>query len=410
MTVSDRANQPVSTAQDAAHQQIDHASLCSGAAAFAEDPQRGKPIHARLSAADRALPFLIFGAMAVGVIAGRVVPGLPEWLDSMSVGNVSVPVAVLLLWIMYPVLAGVRYRTLPEAARDRRFMALSITLVWLVAPALMFTLAWVMLSDLPEYRTGVILVGLAPCIGMVLVWNLLAGGDNERATLLVVLNSAFQLLAIPALAYFYLTVLPGWLGLDQVGVNVSFAEVAVPVAIFVGIPILAGLISREIGVRTLGETGYRERYLDRIGPTTLYGLLALIVMIFALQGDRITSEPLDVARIAAPLLAFFLLMWCIAFAASWVARFPYRQAATIAFTSSSNNFELAIAIAIGTFGTGSGEALAGTVGPLIEIPVLVGLVYLSLWAGRALYRSRGESTSDSMHLRSDDSRTEALEF
>ena len=340
-----------------------------------------------LSMADRALPFLILGAMLVGVTAGEIVPGLSSALISFNVSNVSVPVAGLLLWIMYPVLAGVRYRVLPQAARDPRFMLLSVTLVWLVAPAVMFALAWLLLSDLAEFRTGVILVGLAPCIGMVLVWNLLAGGDSERATLLVVINSAIQLIAVPVLAYFYLNLLPDWLGLSQVRVNVSFWDVAVPVLVFVGIPVLAGAVSHEIGVRRLGEQGYKERYLDRIGSTTLYGLLALVAMLFALQGDRITSDPLDVVRIAAPLLAFFAIMWFLAFGISWAVRFSYQQAATVAFTTAGNNFELAIAIAIGTFGTGSGEALAGTVGPLIEIPVLVSLVYVSRWAGRTLYRS-----------------------
>ncbi len=303
----------------------------------------------------------------------------------MNVGNASLPVAALLLWIMYPVLAGVRYRVLPQAARDPRFMLVSVSLVWLVAPAVMFTLAWLLLPDLPEFRTGVVLVGLAPCIGMVLVWNLLAGGDSERATLLVVLNSVIQLAAVPVLAYFYLNLLPGWLGLDEVAARVSFWDITVPVLVFVGIPVFAGAVTREIGVRKLGEQEYKRRYLDRIAPTTLYGLLALIVILFALQGDRITSALLDVARIAAPLLAFFAVMWVLAFGISWTARFSYRQAATVAFTTAGNNFELAIAIAVGTFGTGSGEALAGTVGPLIEIPVLVSLVYASLWAGRTLY-------------------------
>lgn len=388
MTLGEPSGPPVASALATGQLQIERRQpppAENGGDGSPTDPVSGQSPEAGLSMADRALPLLILSAMLVGVTAGRVVPGLSSALISFNVSNVSVPVAVLLLWIMYPVLAGVRYRVLPQAARDPRFMLLSVTLVWLVAPAVMFSLAWLLLSDLPEFRTGVILVGLAPCIGMVLVWNLLAGGDSERATLLVVINSAIQLIAVPVLAYFYLNLLPDWIGLEQAQVNVSFWDVAVPVLVFVGIPVVAGAISHEIGVRRLGEQGYKKRYLDRIGSTTLYGLLALIAMLFALQGDRITSAPLDVVRIAAPLLAFFAIMWFLAFGTSWAARFSYQQAATVAFTTAGNNFELAIAIAIGTFGTASGEALAGTVGPLIEIPVLVSLVYMSRWAGRALY-------------------------
>ncbi len=323
--------------------------------------------------------------MAAGLAAGRFVPGLSDALNGLSAGSVSLPVAAVLLWIMYPVLAGVRYRLLPQVARGARFILVSLTLVWLVAPAVMSTLAWLLLPDLPEFRTGVILVGLAPCIGMVLIWNLLAGGDNERATVLVVVNSAVQILAVPLLAYFYLNVLPGWLGLDQERVGVSLWEISRSVLIFVGIPLVAGVASYELGMRTLGEERYRERYLARIAPTTLYGLLASIAMLFALQGDRITSAPLDVGRIAVPLLLYFAIMWFLAFGIGWAARFEYPQATTIAFTTAGNNFELAIAVAIGTFGTASGEALAGTVGPLIEVPVLVSLVYVSRWARHALY-------------------------
>ena len=351
---------------------------------FGEHPADHSPL-AELSVTDRALPFLIFGAMVAGLAAGQFVPGFTDALTRLSVGGASLPIAAALLWIMYPVFAGVRYRLLPQVARDGRVVLASVTLVWLVAPAIMFALAWLLLPDLPAFRTGVILIGLAPCIGMVLVWNLLAGGDNERATVLVVINSAIQILAVPLLAYFYLNALPGWLGLDQESVSVSLWEIARSVLVFVGVPLAAGVISYQVGVRILGEDGYRERYVARIAPTTLYGLLAAIAMLFALQGDRITSAPLDIARIATPLLAFFVTMWFLAFGVSWAARFSYPQAATVAFTSSSNNFELAIAIAIGTFGTGSGEALAGTVGPLIEIPVLVSLVYVSRWARRVLY-------------------------
>jgi ACR3 family arsenite transporter len=246
----------------------------------------------------------------------------------------------------------------------------------------MFALAWLMLPDLPEYRTGLIIVGLARCIAMVLVWNDLAGGSRELAAVLVAINSLFQIAAYSLLGYFYLELLPGWLGLDSDGIDVTVWEIAKSVLIFLGVPLLAGFLTRTIGERAKGTEWYEERFLPRLGPVALYGLLFTIVILFALQGERITDQPWDVARIALPLLAYFAIMWFGSFFAGRHLGFPYERNASIAFTAAGNNFELAIAVSIGVFGVSSGQALAGVVGPLIEVPVLVGLVYVSLWARR----------------------------
>ena len=254
-----------------------------------------------------------------------------------------------------------------------------------VGPAVMFALAWLMLPDLPEYRTGLIIVGLARCIAMVLIWNDLACGNGELAAVLVALNSLFQIVAFSLLGWFYLELLPGWLGLDSDGIEVTIGEIAVSVLVFLGIPLLAGFLTRTIGERTKGTEWYEQRFLPRIGPVALYGLLFTIVILFALQGDRITAQPLDVARIALPLLAYFTIMWFGSFLLGWRLRLSYDRNAAIAFTAAGNNFELAIAVAIGVFGVSSGQALAGVVGPLIEVPVLVALVYVSLHLRRRLY-------------------------
>jgi ACR3 family arsenite transporter len=254
----------------------------------------------------------------------------------------------------------------------------SLVLNWVVGPALMFALAWIFLADLPEYRTGLIIVGLARCIAMVIIWNDLACGDREAAAVLVALNSIFQVIAFAGLGWFYLAVLPGWLGLDQAALDVSPWQIAKSVLIFLGIPLLAGWLSRVWGERAKGRTWYEERFLPRVGPWALYGLLFTIVLLFALQGDQITSNPLDVLRIALPLLAYFAVMWGAGYLLGKGLGMTYERTTTLAFTAAGNNFELAIAVAIATFGVTSGQALAGVVGPLIEVPVLVGLVYVSL--------------------------------
>lgn len=337
---------------------------------------------ARLSAVDRWLPVWIGAAMVAGLFLGRFVPALAEVLAALEVGGVSLPIALGLLVMMYPVLAKVRYDRVAAVTGDKRLLVSSLVLNWIVGPALMFALAWIFLPDLPAYRTGLIIVGLARCIAMVVIWNDLACGDREAAAVLVAVNSVFQVVAFWMLGYFYLTVLPGWLGLDTQGLDVSVGQIALNVLVFLGIPLAAGFASRAIGERTRGRDWYEERFVPRVGPWALYGLLFTIVLLFALQGDAVTSNPLDVARIALPLLVYFGVMWGLGMALGRALGLGYARTTTLAFTAAGNNFELAIAVAIATFGATSGEALAGVVGPLIEVPVLVGLVYVSLWAGR----------------------------
>ncbi len=336
----------------------------------------------RLSTLDRWLPLWIGLAMVGGIALGRFIPGVSDVLALTEVGGISVPIALGLLVMMYPVLAKVRYDRIAAVAGDKRLLVSSLVLNWLVGPALMFTLAWTFLPDLPEYRTGLIIVGLARCIAMVVIWNDLACGDREAAAVLVAINSVFQVIAFSFLGYFYLTVLPGWLGLDTQGLEVSIGQIALNVLVFLGIPLVAGFASRWIGERAKGRDWYESKFLPPVGPWALYGLLFTIVLLFALQGEAVTSHPLDVARIALPLLAYFAVMWVLGLALGRTLGLGYARSATLAFTAAGNNFELAIAVAIGTFGATSGQALAGVVGPLIEVPVLVGLVYVSLWAAR----------------------------
>jgi ACR3 family arsenite transporter len=342
---------------------------------------------ARLSLLDRFLPVWILLAMGAGLALGRLIPDLNDAMDTIAIGSVSLPIAIGLLAMMYPVLAKVRYSKVTEVTADRRLLGASLILNWIVGPALMFALAWVMLPDLPEYRTGLIIIGLARCIAMVLIWNDLACGDREAAVVLVALNSIFQIVAYSLLGYFYLYLLPGWLGLETDTLEVSLWEIARIVLIFLGVPLVAGWLTRIWGERTRGVEWYETRFLPRIAPWALYGLLFTVVVLFALQGETITTHPLDVARIALPLLAYFGLMWAVAFALGLRLGIGYPRNTTLAFTAASNNFELAIAVAIGVYGVASGQALAGVVGPLIEVPVLVGLVYVSLWARRRFYPS-----------------------
>jgi len=339
-------------------------------------------VTARLSTLDRYLPVWIGVAMVAGLLLGRLVPGLGDGLAAVEVDGVSLPIAVGLLVMMYPVLAKVRYDRLDTVTRDGRMLGSSLVLNWIVGPALMFALAWTFLPDLPEYRTGLIIVGLARCIAMVIIWNDLACGDREAAAVLVALNSIFQVIAFAALGWFYLSVLPGWLGLEQSALDVSPWEIATSVLIFLGIPLLAGYLSRRLGEKRWGRAAYERSFLPRIGPWALYGLLFTIVILFALQGEQITNRPMDVARIALPLLVYFALMWGVSYVLGRVLGMGYERTTTLAFTAAGNNFELAIAVAIATFGVTSGQALAGVVGPLIEVPVLVGLVYVSLWLRR----------------------------
>ncbi len=336
---------------------------------------------------DRFLPVWIGVAMAGGLLLGRLIPGLGSALSTVEVQGISLPIAIGLLVMMYPVLAKVRYDRLEEVTADRKLMTSSLLLNWLIGPAVMFSLAWLLLADLPEYRTGLIIVGLARCIAMVIIWNDLAHGDREAAAVLVAINSLFQVVMFAALGWFYLTALPGWLGLPQSYVAVSPWQIAKSVLIFLGIPLLAGYLSRRLGEKAKGSQWYETRFLVRVAPWALYGLLFTIVILFALQGHQITSRPWDVARIAVPLLAYFAIMWAGGYALGFVLRLGYARTTTLAFTAAGNNFELAIAVAIATYGITSGQALAGVVGPLIEVPVLVGLVYVSLALRNRLFRT-----------------------
>lgn len=352
--------------------------------ASAAVPQSGS-VFGRLSLLDRFLPLWIFAAMAIGIGLGNLFPELGPALDSVKLDTVSLPIAIGLLWMMYPVLAKVKYGKMPEMAANWKMSGTSLFLNWIVGPALMFILAWVLLPDHPEYRTGLILVGLARCIAMVLIWNMLACGDNEYAAVLVAINSVFQIVMYTVLGYFYLTVVPGWLGGSAVALNVSMGEIAKSVLIFLGIPLAAGFLTRLILTRTKGEEWYDTKFVPRLSPTAIVGLLFTIVMMFSLKGEVILARSLDVLRIALPLVIYFIIMFSLSFGISYLLKFPYADTATISFTAAGNNFELAIAVAIGVFGLASGEALATVVGPLIEVPVLISLVYLSLWLGRRLY-------------------------
>jgi ACR3 family arsenite transporter len=332
----------------------------------------------KLSTLDRFLPVWIGVAMAAGLLLGRLIPGLGNGLSAVQVDGISLPIAIGLLIMMYPVLAKVRYDRLDSVTGDRRLLLGSLILNWLIGPALMFALAWLLLPDLPEYRTGLIIVGLARCIAMVIIWNDLACGDREAAAVLVALNSIFQVVMFAVLGWFYLSVLPGWLGLAQTTIHTSPWQIAKSVLIFLGIPLVAGFLTRRFGEKTRGRDWYESRLLPKIGPWALYGLLFTIVILFALQGHQITSRPWDVVRIAVPLLAYFAVMWGGGYLYGRVIGLGYERTTTLAFTAAGNNFELAIAVAIATYGATSGQALAGVVGPLIEVPVLVGLVYVSL--------------------------------
>lgn len=334
----------------------------------------------RLSTLDRFLPVWIIAAMVLGLLLGRFIPGLDTALDAVRVGGVSLPIAVGLLVMMYPVLAKVRYDQAHRVVADRTLLVTSLLINWIAAPAFMFALAWIFLPDLPEYRTGLIIVGLARCIAMVMIWNDLACGDREAAAVLVFINSVFQVIAFGALGWFYLQVLPGWLGLPTTAADFSFWSITVSVLVFLGIPLLAGFLTRTLGEKARGRDWYEGKFLPKLGPWALYGLLFTIVLLFALQGNTITSRPLDVVRIALPLLVYFVVVFGAGMLIGRALGLGYAKTTTLAFTASGNNFELAIAVAIGTFGVTSGQALAGVVGPLIEVPVLVALVYVALWA------------------------------
>ena len=336
----------------------------------------------RFSLFDRLTTLWIFLAMALGVGLGALVPGLPVRLDAISWGGVSLPLAIGLIWMMYPPLARVRYGDLPRLLTNRRLMGVSLVQNWVVGPFLMFALAWLFLPDLPEYRIGLIIVGLARCIAMVLVWNAMARGHTEYAALLVGLNSVFQMLLYSVLAWFFVTLLSGWIGglTASAVVPISIVDVAKTVLIYLGIPVAMGFATRTILVRLKGEAWYEGRFIPRLAPTAILGLLFTVVVMFSLKGDKIIELPWDVFRIAVPLVLYFVIMFTVSFVMSQRLGFSYEETASLAFTAASNNFELAIATTIGVYGIASGMAFAAVIGPLIEVPVLVNLVRVSLWA------------------------------